>query len=119
MDMTTIVVAASIPSAFTGFCFWLIEQSIKKRADKEKEEREDRQRKVDGVEDSLPPVFERQLRHEVTRREHSGQEQHSEQEGVGEEIPQTHEDKGDDERGREPPDDGQKLFHAEFPFLQI
>ena len=24
-----------------------------------------------------------------------------------------------DERGREPPDDGQKLFHAEFPFLQI
>ena len=80
---------------------------------------EDRQRKVDGVEDSLPPVFERQLRHEVTRREHSGQEQHSEQEGVGEEIPQTHEDKGDDERGREPPDDGQKLFHAEFPFLQI
>ena len=75
--------------------------------------------KVDGVEDSLPPVFERQLRHEVTRREHSGQEQHSEQEGVGEEIPQPHEDKGDDERGREPPDDGQKLFHAEFPFLQI
>ena len=47
MDMTTIVVAASIPSAFTGFCFWLIEQNIKKRADKEKEEREERQRKVD------------------------------------------------------------------------
>ena len=47
MDMTTIVVAASIPSAFTGFCFWLIEQSIKKRADKEKEEREDRQRHLD------------------------------------------------------------------------
>lgn len=47
MDMTTIVVAASIPSAFTGFCFWLIEQSIKKRADKEKEEREERQRQLD------------------------------------------------------------------------
>ena len=30
MDMTTIVVAASIPSAFTGFCFWLIEQNLKK-----------------------------------------------------------------------------------------
>lgn len=44
MDMTTIVVAASIPSAFTGFCFWLIEQNLKKRADNEKEER---QRKVD------------------------------------------------------------------------
>ena len=27
--------------------------------------------------------------------------------------------KGDDERGREPPDAGQKLFHAEFPFVQI
>lgn len=43
MDMTTIVVAASIPSAFTGFCFWLIEQNIKKRADAEKDEREERQ----------------------------------------------------------------------------
>ena len=32
MDMTTIVVAASIPSAFTGFCFWLIEQNLKKNA---------------------------------------------------------------------------------------
>ena len=40
MDMTTIVVAASIPSAFTGFCFWLIEQNLKKRADNEKEERD-------------------------------------------------------------------------------
>ncbi len=36
MDMTTIVVAASIPSAFTGFCFWLIEQNLKKRADNER-----------------------------------------------------------------------------------
>ena len=44
MDMTTIVVAASIPSAFTGFCFWLIEQNLKKRADNEKEEREERQK---------------------------------------------------------------------------
>ena len=47
MDMTTIVVAASIPSAFTGFCFWLIEQNLKKRADNEKEEREERQRQLD------------------------------------------------------------------------
>lgn len=30
---------------------------------------EDRQREVDGIEDSLPASFERQLRHEVTRRE--------------------------------------------------
>lgn len=39
MDMTTIVVAASIPSAFTGFCFWLIEQNLKKRQ-KQLDERE-------------------------------------------------------------------------------
>ena len=45
MDVTAIIVAASIPSALTGFFFWLIEQSIQKRADKEKEEREERQRK--------------------------------------------------------------------------
>ena len=32
MDMTTIVVAASIPSAFTGLFFLLIEQNLKKRA---------------------------------------------------------------------------------------
>ena len=27
MDVTAIIVAASIPSALTGFFFWLIEQS--------------------------------------------------------------------------------------------
>lgn len=31
MDITAIIIAASIPSAITGFCFWLIERSIKKR----------------------------------------------------------------------------------------
>ena len=47
MDVTAIIVAASIPSALTGFFFWLIEQSIQKRADKEKAEREERQKEVD------------------------------------------------------------------------
>lgn len=47
MDVTAIIVAASIPSAITGFCFWLIEQNIQKRADKEKEERIERQKKED------------------------------------------------------------------------
>ena len=47
MDVTAIIVAASIPTAITGFCFWLIEQSIQKRADKEKEERIERQKKED------------------------------------------------------------------------
>lgn len=44
MDVTAIVIAASIPSALTGFCFWLIEQKIqkqsKKREDEEKERRQ-------------------------------------------------------------------------------
>ena len=40
MDVTAIIVAASIPSALTGFFFWLIEQSIRKRAEKEVDARE-------------------------------------------------------------------------------
>lgn len=47
MDVTAIIVAASIPSAITGFCFWLIEQNINKRAEKEKQERAERQEKQD------------------------------------------------------------------------
>lgn len=61
MDMTTIVVAASIPSAFTGFCFWLIEQNLKKRADNEKEEREERQKQLDEreqMEEGVKGYFE-------------------------------------------------------------
>lgn len=50
VDVTAIIVAASIPSALTGFFFWLIEQSIQKRADKEKAEREERQKEVDARE---------------------------------------------------------------------
>ena len=50
MDVTAIIVAASIPSALTGFFFWLIEQSIQKLADKEKAEREERQKEVDARE---------------------------------------------------------------------
>ena len=41
-----VIVAASIPSALTGFCFWLIQQKIQKQAAKrEQEERERRQRR--------------------------------------------------------------------------
>lgn len=47
MDVTAIIVAASIPSAITGFCFWLIEQNINKCAEKEKQERAERQEKQD------------------------------------------------------------------------
>ncbi|RKJ20636.1 serine/threonine protein kinase [bacterium D16-50] len=42
MDVTAIVIAASIPSALTGFCFWLIEQRIQKRAKKREDEENER-----------------------------------------------------------------------------
>lgn len=42
MDITAIIIAASIPSALTGFCFWLIEHGIQKR--EKKREGEDLQR---------------------------------------------------------------------------
>lgn len=49
MDVTAIVIAASIPSALTGFCFWLIEQRlqkrVKKREDEEKERRKEEERR--------------------------------------------------------------------------
>ena len=38
MDVTAIIIAASIPSALTGFCFWIIEQRILKRAKKQEAE---------------------------------------------------------------------------------
>jgi regulator of protease activity HflC (stomatin/prohibitin superfamily) len=47
MDITAIIVAASIPSALTGFCFWVFEHKIQQREAKEKEEREQRQRELD------------------------------------------------------------------------
>lgn len=36
-----------IPTAFTGFCFWLLERKIQKRDDKQKIEREQRQKEID------------------------------------------------------------------------
>lgn len=50
MDVMTLVAAMSIPSAITGFCFWLLEKQIDKRAEKEKSERENRQKQVDDRE---------------------------------------------------------------------
>ena len=40
MDLMALVVAMSIPSAITGFCFWLLERKIQKRDDEMKAERE-------------------------------------------------------------------------------
>lgn len=42
MDVTAIIIAASIPSALTGFCFWLIEQRLQKRAKKQEDEEKER-----------------------------------------------------------------------------
>ena len=44
------VAAASIPSAITGFCFWLLQRKITKRDEKDKAEREARQKQVDKLE---------------------------------------------------------------------
>ncbi|HIS65712.1 MAG TPA: serine/threonine protein kinase [Candidatus Avoscillospira avistercoris] len=43
MDVTAIIIAASIPSALTGFCFWLIEQRLQKR-EKKRDDEEKRRR---------------------------------------------------------------------------
>lgn len=43
MDITTLVIAMSIPSAITGFCFWLLERKIEKRQ-KEQEKKENARR---------------------------------------------------------------------------
>lgn len=47
MDVETLIITMSIPSAITGFCFWLLERRIDKRQEKEKEERNERQRLLD------------------------------------------------------------------------
>ena len=39
MDICTLVIAMAIPSAVTGFCFWILENRIEKR-EKEKERKE-------------------------------------------------------------------------------
>ncbi len=47
MPFWEILVAMSVPSAITGFCFWLLENKIRKRDEKEKEERLQRQKELD------------------------------------------------------------------------
>ena len=44
MDVTAIVIAASIPSVLTGFCFWIIENRIQKRAKKREDEEKERRK---------------------------------------------------------------------------
>lgn len=57
MDLTTLVIAMSIPSAITGFCFWLLERKIKKMDDEDKAERE-RKRKAQEERDARRREYE-------------------------------------------------------------
>lgn len=51
MDITItisqLIIMLGIPSAFTGFCFWLLERKIQRREEQDKKERERRQAEVD------------------------------------------------------------------------
>lgn len=47
MDISTLLVAMGVPSAVTGFCFWLIEHRLEKREKREQAERAARQKDVD------------------------------------------------------------------------
>lgn len=47
INFTALLVAMSIPSAITGFCFWLLERKIQKRDDEEKTERAKRHEEID------------------------------------------------------------------------
>lgn len=44
MDLQTLLIAMSVPSATTGFCFWLLEQKIKKNQAKLEEKEKMREK---------------------------------------------------------------------------
>ncbi|MCI8713107.1 MAG: serine/threonine protein kinase [Ruminococcus sp.] len=48
MDMTTLILAMSIPSAITGFCFWLLERRIDRR-EKEQDKKDEARRKNEVI----------------------------------------------------------------------
>lgn len=50
MNLQTLILAMSIPSAVTGFCFWLLERSISKRDAEKDKAREKRQKEQDEKE---------------------------------------------------------------------
>ena len=45
--------AAGVPSALVGFCFWLLQRSLTRRAEAEDEERKKRQQETDEREHKL------------------------------------------------------------------
>ena len=57
MDITAIIIAASIPSAITGFCFWLVERKIQKRDAERKEEQQRMRDEADKKERQRERLF--------------------------------------------------------------
>lgn len=47
MGLWALIAAMGVPSAFTGFCFWIIEHNMAKREAEDKEERKKRQKEQD------------------------------------------------------------------------
>lgn len=47
MNLQTLIVAMSIPSAVTGFCFWLIQRTLTKRDNKAEDDRKKRREERD------------------------------------------------------------------------
>lgn len=50
MNIETLLLAMSVPSAITGFCFWMLERQIQKRDEKNSKQREQRQKQIDEKE---------------------------------------------------------------------
>ena len=50
MNTETLLLAMSVPSAITGFCFWMLERQIQKRDEKNSKQREQRQKQIDEKE---------------------------------------------------------------------
>jgi hypothetical protein len=47
INIFALIAAMGVPSAITGFCFWLVEHNIQKREKINKDERDERQRRAD------------------------------------------------------------------------
>lgn len=50
MNVETLLLAMSVPSAITWFCFWMLERQIQKRDKEDCEKREQRQKQMDEKE---------------------------------------------------------------------